>query len=199
MRDYGCRDEDVAVIPPGVDLELFKAGSRDHAKPRILFVGADFERKGGDLLLETYRKHLRGSAELVLVTRDHVAEEPGVTVFNNVSANSEELRALFKTSDIFAFPTRADCYALACMEAMAAGMPIVTTHVGGIPDMVVEGKTGHVIDVDDERGLARALVSLVAEPAKRMEMARAARNDAVLRFDANTNARTLFEFVRSRC
>ena len=199
VRDYGCRDQDVAVIPPGVDLELFTPGARDHALPRILFVGADFVRKGGDLLLETFRKHLRGSAELILVTRDPVPEEPGVTVHNNITANSDELRALYASSDVFVLPTRADCYALVCMEALAAGMPIVTTRVGGIVDMVLEGRTGHVIDVDDERALARALVALVADPSKRKDMARAARAEAAKRFDANANAKALFEFVRSRC
>ena len=199
VRDYGCRDEDVAVISPGVDVEAFRPSAREHERPRILFVGGDFVRKGGDLLLETFRKHLRGSAELVLVTRDRVPEEPGVVVHNDVAANSEALLGLYATSDVFVLPTRADCYGVACMEALAAGLPVVTTRMGGIPDLVVEGETGHLIDVDDRAALARVLVSLIAEPSKRREMSLAARADARARFDTNTNARSLFEFVRSRC
>ena len=199
VRDYGCSPKDVAVIPPGVDVSAFAPGAREHALPRILFVGGDFVRKGGDLLLEIFRKHLRGSAELVLVTRDRVPEEPGVSVHLDLRANSPELRALYSTSDIFALPTRADCYALACMEAMAAALPVVTTRVGGLSDLVTEGVTGHVIDVDDEAGLASALASLSADSGKRMEMAAAARAQALARFDAKANAKALFEFVRSRC
>src|ERR1700682_6096289 len=51
VEDYGCREEDVAVISPGVDLDMFGAGDRQHELPRLLFVGGDFVRKGGDLLL----------------------------------------------------------------------------------------------------------------------------------------------------
>ena len=65
VEDYGYREEDVAVIPPGVDLEAFMAGDREHELPRLLFVGGDFERKGGNLLLDVFRKRLRGRAELI--------------------------------------------------------------------------------------------------------------------------------------
>jgi glycosyltransferase involved in cell wall biosynthesis len=199
VRDYGCRDDDVAVIPPGIDLDLFVPGDRDHELPRILFVGGDFERKGGDLLLRVFRKHLQGHAELVLVTRDPVPEEPGVFVHRNVQANSDALRRLYATSDVFALPTRADCYAIVCMEALAAGMPVVTTRIGGIPDIVLEGMTGHSVEVDDEQALTEALLSLVHDPARRREMSLAARADAIARFGANANAQALFDFVRSRC
>jgi glycosyltransferase involved in cell wall biosynthesis len=199
VRDYGCPEDDVVVIPPGIDLDLFVPGERSHELPRILFVGGDFVRKGGDLLLRVFRSHLRGRAELVLVTRDPVPEEPGVFVHGNVQANSDALRQLYATSDIFALPTRADCYSLVCMEALAAGMPVVTTRIGGIPDLVLESGTGHLIDVDDEQALTNALMSLVDDPARRRTMAQAARADAIARFGANANAQVLFDFVRSRC
>ncbi|HEX6241363.1 MAG TPA: glycosyltransferase family 4 protein [Polyangiales bacterium] len=199
VRDYGCREQDVAVIPPGIDLTQFGPGDRDHALPRILFVGGDFERKGGDLLLEVFRKHLRGLAELWLVTAEDVPEEPGVHVRRNLRANSEELRQLYATSDIFALPTRADCFAMVCMEALAAGLPLVTTRVGGIPDIPLQDKTGYLVDVDDATALANALLRLVHEPALRRTMSVAARADAEQRFEVNTNAQRLFEFVRSRC
>jgi hypothetical protein len=138
VNDYGCREEDVAVIPPGIDLEQFKPGGRGEGLPRILFVGGDFVRKGGDLLLEVFRKRLRGRA-------------------------------------------------------------LVVTRMGGLPDMIQEGRTGHVVEVDDAAQLGDALESLVADARKRQEMGAASRAEAVRRFDAFNTARQLFEFVRSRC
>jgi len=199
VEDYGCKEEDVAVIPPGVDLAQFTVGDRDHELPRILFVGGDFVRKGGDLLLDVFRRRFRGRAELLLVTKADVAEEPGVRVFRDLQANSEQLLNLFRTSDVFVLPTRADCYSLVCMEALASGLPVVTTRVGGIPDIIEEGKNGHLVGVDDAAGLGGALEGLFSEPARRREMGVSSRQVAVEQFDARENARRLFEFVRSRC
>lgn len=199
VEDYGYREADVAVIPPGVDLAAFAPGNRDHELPRILFVGGDFERKGGALLLEVFRKRLQGKAELRLVTRGNVAEEPGVRVYRNVAPNSAELLELYATSDIFVIPTQADCFSLVIMEALASSLPVVATRVGGIPDIVVDGQTGHLLDSGDSAGLGDALEALVADPARRRAMGEAGRADAAARFDATVNARRLFEFVRSRC
>jgi glycosyltransferase involved in cell wall biosynthesis len=199
VDDYGYREEDVAVIPPGVDVDQFAAGDRNHERPRILFVGGDFERKGGSLLLEVFRRRLRGRAELILVTRDEVKTEPGVTVHRDVRANSPELRELYATSDVFVLPTLADCYSLVLMEALAAGMPVVATRVGGIPDIVLEGKTGHLLDAGDSAALGDAVESLIGDASLRRSMGEHGRTDALLRFDARKNARRLFEFVRARC
>jgi glycosyltransferase involved in cell wall biosynthesis len=199
VEDYSYPEKDVAVIPPGIDLSQFSAGDRDHELPRILFVGGDFERKGGAILLDVFRKRLRGRAELILVTRDQVKVEPGVQVHHNVQANSQTLRDLYATSDIFVLPTLADCFSLVCMEALAAALPVVSTKVGGIPDIVRDGETGCLLDAGDRDGLGDALESLVTDPARRHAMGEAGRADAAVRFDAEANARRLFEFVRSRC
>lgn len=199
VEDYGYREADVAVIPPGVDVSAFAAGDRNHELPRILFVGGDFERKGGALLLDVFRQRLRGRAELILVTRGNVAEEQGVRVHRNVQANSSELRELYATSDLFVLPTLADCFSLVAIEALASGMPVVSTRVGGIPDIVVEGQTGHLVEAGDSAALGDAVEALLADPQRRQAMGERGRADAVSRFDARDNARRLFEFVRSRC
>ncbi|HKO47525.1 MAG TPA: glycosyltransferase family 4 protein [Polyangiaceae bacterium] len=199
VEDYGYREQDVAVIPPGVDLSAFVAGDREHELPRLLFVGGDFERKGGNLLLDVFRKRLQGRAELILVTRDEVKPEPGVLVHRDVKANSAMLRQLYATSDIFVLPTQADCFSLVCMEALAAGLPVVATKVGGIPDIVLDGKTGRLLEAGDAAALGDALETLVTDPKLRREMGANGHADAVLRFDARENARRLFEFVRHRC
>jgi glycosyltransferase involved in cell wall biosynthesis len=199
VEDYGCREQDVAVIPPGIDTDQFASVDRDHEKPRILFVGGDFVRKGGDLLLKVFRQRLRGKAELLLVTRDQTGEEPGVRTFRNVAPNSATLLNLYRDADIFVLPTRADCYSLVCMEALASGLPCISTKVGGIVDILDEGKTGHLLSVDDGAGLGDALEALVADPARRREMGVRCREAAVTRFDSRENARKLFEFVCGRC
>ncbi len=199
VDDYGYREEHVAVIPPGVDVEQFLPGDRDHALPRILFVGGDFERKGGALLLDVFRRRLRGRAELILVTRDAVQPQPGVTVHHGIRANSPELRELYATSDLFVLPTLADCFSLVLMEALAAGMPVVASRVGGIPDIVLDGKTGHLLNAGDGDALGDAIEALVTDTNRRHRMGEQGRADALRRFDACENARRLFEFVRSRC
>ncbi|HKY36657.1 MAG TPA: glycosyltransferase family 4 protein [Polyangiaceae bacterium] len=198
VEDYGCRDEDVAVIPPGVDLDQFSSVRRNHELPRILFVGGDFVRKGGDLLLGIFRKRLRGRAELILATRAELSEEPGVKVLRNVQPNSAELHHLYRSADIFALPSRADCYSLVCMEALASGLPIVATPVGGIPDLVREGKTGHLVGVDDEQRLGDILEALVQDASLRQHMGAQSRLEAESSFDARENTRRLFAFVLAR-
>jgi glycosyltransferase involved in cell wall biosynthesis len=199
VEDYGCHEDAVAVIPPGIDVDQFESGPRDHELPRILFVGGDFMRKGGDLLLDVFRRRLRGKAELLLVTRDAISDEPGVKTFRNVGPNSAALLGLYRDADIFVLPTRADCYSLVCMEALACGLPCVTTNVGGIADIIDEGNTGHLLKVGDGDALGDVLEALVADPTRRREMGVRCREAAVSRFDSRENARKLFEFVCGRC
>jgi len=78
-------------------------------------------------------------------------------------------------------------------------MPLVATRVGGIPEIIIEGETGHLVDVDDAQALGDALERLVTQPNERRRMGELARADALRRFDARENARRLFEFVDSRC
>ncbi|HEX2671361.1 MAG TPA: glycosyltransferase family 4 protein [Polyangiaceae bacterium] len=199
VNDYGCKEEHIAVIPPGVDIQQFVAGDRNHELPRILFVGGDFQRKGGSLLLDVFRQRFRGRAELILVTQGDIAPEPGVSVRRGVKPNSPELRELYATSDLFVLPTLADCFSLVLMEALAASMPVVATRVGGIPDIVSDGATGYLLDPNDGPALGDAIEALVADAKLRRGMGERARIDALQRFDARENARQLFEFVRSRC
>jgi glycosyltransferase involved in cell wall biosynthesis len=198
VEDYRVDPQQVSVIPPGIDLDSFRPGVSDNPLPRILFVGGDFPRKGGDLLLEVFRRRLVGKAELALVTPAEVAPEPGVTVHRNVKANSKVLHELFSGCDIFALPTRGEVLPLAGMEALASGLPVVATRVGGLPELVRDGETGRLVDVDDATALGDALEELVTNNALRRRMSAQARADAVERFDSRKNALRVFEFIRSR-
>lgn len=198
--DYGVDPARVTVIPPGVNLSLFPFGQaprpeRPDRPVRVLFVGGDFERKGGRLLLACMRAGLAGLCELHVVTSQPVEPTPGVFVHSGLGPNDARLIALYRDADIFALPTTADCLAVVLGEAMAAGLPIVTTTVGGQPEAVRHGRSGLVIPPDDAEALGSALRRLIADAPLRRAMGREGRAIAEASFDAATNARRLTDVI----
>jgi glycosyltransferase involved in cell wall biosynthesis len=198
MRDYKVPASKVRVIPPGVDLERWQPGDGAHqraGRPRLLFVGADFARKGGDLLLDVFRQAFADRCELHLVTREQVPASPGVAVHTNLAPNDPELRALYASADIFVLPTRADCFSLAGIEAMASGLPVITTDTGGIAEIVVHERTGFLIAPGDGVALRQRVETLLQAPERRARMGAAGRARAERHFDGARNARALLDLI----
>jgi glycosyltransferase involved in cell wall biosynthesis len=201
VRDYGVMADAVTVIPPGATLANFPDPSaRPQRRPgpmRILFVGGDFTRKGGDLLLDVFRQHLRGSSELHLVTAADIASGDGVWVHRGVTPHSPALLALYADADVFALPTRADCFGVVLAEAMAASLPIVTTRVAAIPEAVSDGESGFVIEAGDGEALRDRLQRLASSPDLRTRMGRCSRRIGEERFDMDKNANRIADLLVS--
>jgi len=157
--DYGVPAAKITPVSPGVDQRLFRPDPS--ARPegdaaRLLFVGGDFARKGGELLLRWAREtSVAAPWELHLVTRDLVPDAPNVVVHRDVANNSPDLVRLYQRSDLFVLPTLADCYSLVAMEAMSCGLPVVISRLGGIPEIVAEGETGFTLEPGDYPALAQ--------------------------------------------
>lgn len=203
VADYGVDPNRVEVISPGVDLQVWQPlAERTSGPMRILFVGGDLYRKGGDDLLTAFRALPSGSAELVLVTRTELPHEPGVFVYNNMRPNTPELIALCQSCDVFVLPTKAEAFGIAAVEASALGLPVVATNVGGLTDIVVDGETGLTVKPGDVEQLTRHLRLLAGNRELRERLGRAARMRAEARFDAKANASRmaalLQEIVASR-
>ena len=197
VQDYGVPPERIEVIAPGVDLETWRPRARAHSGPlRILFVGGDFYRKGGDVLLEAFRRLAAGTAELHLVTRTKLETEAHVTVYNEMQPNSPELIALYQAADVFVLPTKAEAFGIAVVEASAVGLPIVATAVGGMTDIVVDDETGFVVEPGGVEMLAERLQQLAAQPELRQQLGQAARRRAEERFDARRNAARVVEILQ---
>lgn len=147
LRRAGVDTSRIRIVPPGADLARWRPARRDLAERplRVLFVGGDFVRKGGDLLVEAARR-LEGRVELTLVTRDDPGPLPPGARTVRATPNSTELRQCFVEADVFAMPTRAECFGIAFIEAMAAGLPVIAGDVGGVSDIVEDGKTGWLIE-----------------------------------------------------
>ncbi|MDE3095519.1 MAG: glycosyltransferase family 4 protein [Chloroflexota bacterium] len=199
VQDYGVAASRVTVVHPGVNVSAFPLrdeGARQGGRrTRLLFVGGDLRRKGGDLLLETYRRHLSDACELHLVTGADVPSGDGVYVHRGLAPYSPELLQLYRDADIFVLPTRGDCLAVVLGEAMASSLPIVTTRVGGHAEAVADGESGFLIDAGDGAALRDRLQRLAGDPALRLRMGRAARAIGEARFNMATGASTLADLL----
>jgi glycosyltransferase involved in cell wall biosynthesis len=190
VEAYGVPAERVRVIPFGVPIPPAVPRSEADGLPQVTFVGKTLERKGGHRLLHAFREHLRGRCELNLVTLEAIAPEPGVHVHNDFRPGDPRLPELLARTAVFAFPSDLDNSPYSVVEAMVAGLPVVATRVGGVPEMVVDGERGLLVGGDDAQ-LAAAIASLLDDPDRRHEMGVAVRRRAEERYDARDTTRAL--------
>jgi glycosyltransferase involved in cell wall biosynthesis len=93
---------------------------------------------------------------------------------------------LLGESDLFVLPSRSEAMPNGVIEAMAAGMPVIATDVGGIPELVAHGRTGLLVPPGDAAALATALLQLMAAPDRAAALGRAARAEVERRFSFET-------------
>ncbi|HKP63510.1 MAG TPA: glycosyltransferase family 4 protein [Polyangiales bacterium] len=200
VADYGVKPEKTVIIPPGVDTDLWRPDPSKRANDgvvRILFTGGELQRKGGDVLLRWARETRHSNFEIHMATRDRPQVPSRVRVHNDIKPNSARLVDLAQRCDLFALPTRADCFSIACLEANAAGLPAVITDIGGISEIVREGETGHLVPAGDETAFFERMDRLVADAALRERMGAAARERVVQHFNARRNAERVVGLMQS--
>lgn len=203
VDDYGIAAERVTVVSPGIDLERWKFDRSQRLGGRVvrlLFVGGDFRRKGGEVLLDVFAQRLQGRCELDIVTREDVDPRglAGVRVHHGLTSNCPELLQLYREADVFVLPTFGECHPIATIEALAAGLPVVSTRIGAIPEIVRDGETGLLTPPGDREALGEALDRLVGDAELVAAMASRAQQDACQRFDGRVNYARLVELVK-RC
>ena len=197
VDDYGVAPGRVRTVMPGVDVEAWEAAPRHGRGPlRVLFVGGVFERKGGPDLLAAL-KAVEFDWECDIVTKSEVAGGERVRVHRHLDQDDPRLRALFAAADVFVLPTSGDTMGLAIIEAMAAGLPVVSTRVGAVPEVVDDGATGILVRPGDVPALADALKRLAANPELRREMGAAGRRRAGELFDEKVNGARVLELVKT--
>jgi glycosyltransferase involved in cell wall biosynthesis len=154
---------------------------------RLLSVGSIVPVKGYDVLIAALaaisdlRWHLTIAGDR---TRDPIAVaqlDAAITAYGLAdrvrmlgAVPHERIDELFSTSDLFVLASRFEGYGMALTEAIAHGIPVVSTKVGAIPHTVPAG-TGLLVPSEDVQALAQALRSLIADPAARQDLAAKAR------------------------
>lgn len=170
IEDYGTDRQKVHVVPFGANfevpppVELIRQRKRsEHC--RLLFVGANWQFKGGDIAFETLLclEAMGIEAELVIcgcIPPPDISH-PRLRVIPFLDKQNEEerkaLEKLYMEADFCLLPTRNECFSIALCEATAYGLPVVTTHTGGLPELITEGKNGFLLPYS-ARGAAYAAV-----------------------------------------
>ena len=172
----------VAVVPNGVETAIFTNTSETrHADSfvRVLFAGTMGRLKGERDLIEALKRVPNVSSRVRLVMLGRCTETieafcresglwPIIDHFGSVPLNERAI--FFKWADLFVLPTYAEGMPMVVLEAMAAGLPIITTSVGGIPELIEDGVEGLLIQPGDVGALADRITQLVEDKLERQRM-----------------------------
>lgn len=179
---YGVAPEKLHVIYNGVDTDSFHPSLADQFRtavrvqhqisetaPVLLFVGSGFERKGVPQLLQAFARMGEKAAHLVIVGADRkfkamqrLAEQLGVAGRVLFTGPLKDVRPWYGAADAFVLPTLYDPCPNAALEAMASGLPMLTSHACGAKVWVKEGENGFVCDPLDVSSMGKILDDLVS-------------------------------------
>ena len=208
VRSGGIRRSKIRVVHNGIEVERFardRAGTRarlirefDIPPQAAIVVTVSVLRagKGIDVLLDAARA-VPGAYFLIAGDGPMAAEWRQLATSHGVDArirwagHRNDVDALLAGCDVFAHPTLSDAFPTVLLEAMAAGLPIVASDVGGIPEIVVPGETGLLVPAGDARPLAAALTDLLSSHEKGRQMGERARAIATERFSIESWLRNL--------
>lgn len=199
------------VIRCGIDLDRFVfAPRRELAKvPVIVLVGRLSPEKGHAVLLEALSRLRRDGLDAILefvgpgeIGPDLLARADRLGVSDSVrllgGLHSSQIPARLREGDVFCLPSFAEGLPVSIMEAMAVGIPVVTTFIGGIPELAVDEETALVVPAGDADSLARALARILRDDDLRWRLVHNARRRVEAHHSLDTNVQRLEALLLSR-
>lgn len=175
------------MIYNGIDTDAFHplSNGRGEQEKRLLFVGGSNPRKGIDLVIEAFahvhRRHPQVSLDLLggWDWREQRETAARLGIGNQIRFHPylphEDMPAHYRRAFAFLAPTRAESFGIALAEAMACGVPVISTRAGAVPELIDDGVNGILVPVNDPLALAEAALELLDDPQKAEEMGRAGR------------------------
>ncbi len=182
LRARTCTAAQTTVIRNAVETEDVPAATLAGRPPRVVSVGRLKEPKTFDTLLRalalldqsTFRASIVGDGP------DRAELETLASPSVELLGERDDVAQLLAESDVFVLSSASEGMPMSVLEAMAAGLPIVASAVGGVPELV--GDAGILVPPRDERALTDAIASLLADPARRAQLGAAARERVLREF-----------------
>jgi glycosyltransferase involved in cell wall biosynthesis len=167
IRDYSCARDKVKIIYCGANVSAQREEQLSDDRYRsknILFAGVDWERKGGKELVAAFRKvkEAHPDASLTIVGCGPRVLLPGVHVKGWLAP--EQVKTNFEQASVFCLPTRIEPFGVVFLEAMAHKLPVIATGIGAIPDFVMDGENGFLVQPDNIDQLADRIIKLLDSP-----------------------------------
>ena len=214
LLQLGARPERLHYVPNGVDVDRFRAGAPAEAPPTFLAVGRFAEKKAPQLTIAAFafvwrahpeaRLRMIGDGGILGVCQD-LAQGLGVgeaitflgALPHEVVAEEMRSARAFVQHSVVASDGNTESMPNSILEASATGLPVVATRHAGIPEMVVDGETGFLVEERDVEGMARHMARLVVEPELAAELGRAGRRRMQESFSIDSRIARLWEIVRA--
>ena len=177
IKDYGIEPQKVIHVNYGATLTDIPNFSKTYDKKIILFVGKDFKRKGGFILLKAFEKVKKEikEARLIIVgpqKDDLKINQPGVQVLGYLP-DKKEVNDLFKHASVFVMPSFCEPFGLVFLEAMVYQLPCIGTTVDAIPEIIENEKTGFLVSPGDSDALAEKIIILLRDSELSQKMGHA--------------------------
>jgi UDP-glucose:(heptosyl)LPS alpha-1,3-glucosyltransferase len=215
VATYGVAPERIRVIPNGVDLALFHPENRARERraararlrlgeePVLLFVGYELYWKGLGTLCEALARMRRTDARVLVAGRTvtpylrAVIARLGLASRVRFAGPVAAVETCYAASDLFVLPTRYEAFGLVIAEAMASGLPVVTTRVAGAAEWMEDGVSGLLLDVPpDPALLAARLDALLDDAPLRARLAREGRRVAEAHWGLDSITDRVLELYR---
>ena len=195
----GIAPERCFTVYNGLDLKLFRSPeSRDRSQSGVVLTIGNIRRiKGHDLLVKAAMLVREEFPDVRFLLAGEVLEEDFFQeLLHTVSSHRlepnfcflgaiKDLPAQLEAADLFVLPSRSEGFSNSLIEAMASGLPVIATDVGGNAEAIQEGVTGFVVPSEDPEALARAIVELLRLPQRRQQMGQAGRQRAETQFSVD--------------
>ena len=196
IQDYDIEAEKITVVGSSGNCQESDRDRKTFGSKQILFNGSDFQRKGGELVLETFQKvrKILPDAKLVIIGKKLGINEEGVEDKGIITSPSV-LRNLFLNSDLVLAPGICDPFPTFLLEAMNYGVPCVVSANDGMPEIVTHSKDGFVISQRNSHLFADTIVNLLCNNQTLEYMSANAKSKIKTRFNWDTIASIISEKI----
>lgn len=198
VRDFDTNSKKIFPVGAGINLPKSAVGNvqgKDYSAPSILFVGKDFQRKGGEYLLKAFarvRKEIPRATLTIIGPAIQLPDE-AIRVAGPISKMTPEglqrIIGAYKEASIFVMPSLYEPFGIAFCEAMAFRLPCIGTNVCAMPEIIEHQKSGFIVPPGDDRSLAEAIITLLKNHSLCKEMGDRgfARYESFFTWEAVTN------------